>query len=273
MYKLMLSDLDETLLIGHHVPQENMVAVSKAREKGVQFVPATGRAYNTVKGILKELDVYDKANEYTVCFNGALIMENKNDTILHFAGLSFEETKEIFLLGEKYDVCIMIFTLDMCYLFKPDPDEVERKIEQNAPFKIVDTYDMDFIRGEKIAKILYVKRDMKYLKNIEKDLEEVTKDRICVSYSSSRYMEFNALGIDKGFALSWLAKYLSIDMKDTIAMGDNYNDVEMIKKAALGVAVACADEEIKALAQYVTINNFDNFAVKEVIEKFILEEE
>ena len=69
-----------------------------------------------------------------------------------------------------------------------------------------------------------------------------------------------------------MADYLGIDLNETIAIGDNYNDVEMIKTAALGICVACGDNEIKELAQYVTKSDYYQGAVKEVIEKFVLEE-
>lgn len=273
MYKLMLSDLDETLLVNHHVPDFNVEAIKKGREKGLKFVPATGRAYNMIPEILKEIDAYNKEGEYSICFNGALIVENKDNKILNFKGISFEQTKEIFELAKRFDVCVLIFTIDMCYIFNADEDEVARKTAQKAPFTIVDEFNMDFIKGQKIAKILYEKRDMKYLKAIEQELlEEIERIQVCASYSSSRYLEFNAIGIDKGFALRWLAKYLGIDHSQTIAIGDNYNDVEMIKEAALGVCVTCGEEDIKALSQYVTENDYDQGAVKEVIEKFVLEE-
>lgn len=274
MYKLMLSDLDETLLVNHHVPSWNKEAINKAREKGLKFVPATGRAYNMIPEILKEIDAYDKENEYSICFNGALIVENKNDKVLHFQGITFRQTKELFTLSKKYDVCVLIFTVDMCYIFNADPDEVQRKTDQKAPFKVIEEDSIDFIKGEKIAKILFERRDMDYLKSIEEQLkEDIERIQVCASYSSSRYLEFNAMGVDKGFGLRWLANYLGINHSQTIAIGDNYNDVEMIKEAALGVCVTCASDDIKELAQYVTRNDYDQGAVKEVIEKFVLEEE
>lgn len=273
MYKLMLSDLDETLLVNHHVPDYNVEAIRKARQKGLKFVPATGRAYNMIPEILTELDAYDKVGEYSICFNGGLIVENKNNKILHFQGISFEQTKELFELGRNYDVCLMIFTVNMCYMFNADPDEVARKTAQKAPFKVIEGYDIDFIKGEKIAKILYEKRDMPYLKNIEKELEEdIKRIQVSASYSSSRYLELNAIGVDKGFGLRWLANHLGVEIEETIAIGDNYNDVAMIKEAGLGVAVTCAEDDIKELAQYVTEKDYDQGAVKEVIEKFVLEE-
>jgi hydroxymethylpyrimidine pyrophosphatase-like HAD family hydrolase len=59
-------------------------------------------------------------------------------------------------------------------------------------------------------------------------------------------------------------------MKDVIACGDNYNDISMVSMAGLGVAMANAEEELKAVADYVTINDCDNDGLAEVVEKFIL---
>ena len=84
MYRLMFSDLDETLLVNHHVPKMNQEAILKAREQGLKFVPCTGRAFNMIPDILKEIGTYDKAGEYSLCFNGGLIVENKDNKVLHF---------------------------------------------------------------------------------------------------------------------------------------------------------------------------------------------
>ena len=82
MYKLMLSDLDETLLIDHHVPDFNVEAIKKARQNGLKFIPATGRAYNMILDVLKEIGTYEQAGVYSICFNGGLIVENKNNSFL-----------------------------------------------------------------------------------------------------------------------------------------------------------------------------------------------
>ena len=96
MYRLMFSDLDETLLVNHHVPKMNQEAILKAREQGLKFIPCTGRAFNMIPDILKEIGTYDKAGEYSLCFNGGLIVENKDNKVLHFKGLDFKQAKEIF---------------------------------------------------------------------------------------------------------------------------------------------------------------------------------
>ena len=272
MYKLMLSDLDETLLINHHVPDFNIEAIKKSRYKGLKFIPATGRAYNMIPEILKEIGTYDQAGEYSICFNGGLIVENRNNRILNFKGLSFEQTKIIFEKAKNYDVCVLIFTMDMCYIYNANTEEIERKRAQKAPFTIMDTYNIEHLKNEQIAKIIYQKNDMSYLKMIEQNLNNIIKNKVAISYSSNRYLEFNALGINKGYGLKWLANYLGIDIKETIAIGDNYNDIEMIKTAGLGICVTSANNDIKAVAQYVTKLDYYQGAVKEVVEKFVLEE-
>ena len=271
MYKMILSDLDETLLIEHHVPSFNKDAIDQVRELGVKFVPATGRAYDAVKDVLKEIGTYEKENEYTICYNGGLILENKNARILSFTGLPFEVTKEIFDYGLHYDVCIMIFTLECCYLFNADPLEVSRKIEQNASFKVIDDNNMDFLKGAKIAKILFERRNMDYLKSIEDELKDKVKDKVDISYSSYRYLEFNARDVNKGSALRWLADYLDIEVRDVIAIGDNYNDIDMLKGAGFSACVSSSYQDIKDIVDYVCTKDYHEGAVKEVIENIVLE--
>ena len=272
MYRIMFSDLDETLLVNHHVPKVNQEAIFKAREKGLKFVPCTGRAFNMIPEILKEIGTYDQEEEYSLCFNGGLIVENKNNKILHFKGLEFDIAKKIFENARNLDVCVLVFTLDCCYIFHADENEIERKIAQKAKFEVIEDYNLDFLKDEKIAKILYEKRDMDFLKSLETKLPQSIKETCSVAFSSGRYMEMNTKGDDKGYGMRWLVNYLGYDMDETIGIGDNYNDVEMIKTAKLGCAVACANDDIKELAQYVTEKDYDEGAVSEVVEKFILGE-
>jgi hydroxymethylpyrimidine pyrophosphatase-like HAD family hydrolase len=70
--------------------------------------------------------------------------------------------------------------------------------------------------------------------------------------------------------VKFVSDLLHIDLKDVIAVGDNQNDVPMIKATGLGVAVSNAVDELKEAADYITKNDCDHGAIKEVIEKFIL---
>lgn len=74
-------------------------------------------------------------------------------------------------------------------------------------------------------------------------MTDITKG-CSVSYSSNRYMEFNKEGVDKGVGLQHLADQLGIKIEETIGVGDNYNDMAMLKKAGLAVAAGNAVEDM-----------------------------
>ena len=132
--------------------------------------------------------------------------------------------------------------------------------------------DLTPLKSEKIAKILFAKyNEMEYLKKIKEEIEESFKEgELSLSFSSNRYIEINGSGINKGFAVKWLCNYLNIDIKDTMAIGDNYNDYTMIKEAGLGVVVNNAMDDVKHIANYICNKKFDEGGVKEALEKFIL---
>jgi hydroxymethylpyrimidine pyrophosphatase-like HAD family hydrolase len=91
-----------------------------------------------------------------------------------------------------------------------------------------------------------------------------------VSYSSNRYIEFNRRGVNKGAGLLNLAMLLGIRQEETIAIGDNYNDLSMIRAAGLGVGVANTVPEMKNQCDVITRATHEDGAVAEVIETYIL---
>lgn len=271
MYKMILSDLDETLLVNHRVPQFNIDAIEFAKKKGVKFVPCTGRAYFLVQDILKDIQTYEKENEYSICFNGGMIVHNKDHQVLHFKGLEFDAAQALVDNAKLYDASVLIFTTTNCYMYNPLKEELERKQAQKSPHEVIESSDISFLKNDEIAKVLYVRLDMDYLKDVANKSKAVTdKLGVEVTFSSGRYLEFNAKGVNKGYGLTWLANYLGINVSDTIGIGDNYNDVELIKTANLGVCVPSAAKDIQNISNYITKKDYYEGAVAEVIEKFVL---
>lgn len=79
MYKIIVCDLDETLISKDRtISQENIQAIRQATEKGVIFVPCTGRGYNSVHNTTKELGLYGKEGQYVISYNGGAITENND---------------------------------------------------------------------------------------------------------------------------------------------------------------------------------------------------
>ncbi|MDD3026607.1 MAG: Cof-type HAD-IIB family hydrolase [Erysipelotrichaceae bacterium] len=269
MYKIIACDLDETLLsTDRSVSQGNIEAIKKARELGVKFVLATGRGFKTVQGTLKELGLDNVKDEYVISFNGGAITENYNNRLLSFNGITFEFARELFNRGLDYDVCIHVYSKDVVYGYNMCDDEIAY-LKGRMDFVEIKEDNIDFLKDEEIAKVLYMNKDINYLNKIEEELADITHEAD-VSYSSNRYIEFNRKGVNKGAGLRTLAKLLGVAIEDTMAIGDNLNDLAMIKDAGLGVGVANVVTKMKDDCEYITEADHNHDAIKEVIEKFIL---
>ena len=273
-YKLVVSDLDGTLLSNFHVPNSNKSSIQRIREKGIKFCIATGRTIQSTKNILKEIGTYNEENEYSILFNGCVIIENKNNKVLFFKGIDFEISNKLFEIGKKYDVMLLVYSIDNCFVWKSYEKEIERQKSYEELLTFMDDLNINFIKEKniQITKIVFVNEDHNYLLKIKEELDKIFGNEISISTSANMYLEINAKNVNKGNALEWLANYLKIDMKETIAIGDNSNDIFMIEKAGIGVCVKNGIDIIKNKANYVTEKTNDEGAVKEVLDKFVLGE-
>ncbi len=271
MYKLIASDLDETLLDDdHQIPQRVIDAVHAAEKAGARFVPSTGRPFGSAKGVLQTLGLDGSADDYVLSFNGGCVTRNDSDEPMTTSFLSKETAEAIYQAGREYGVCLHINTLDPVYLYNYVPEE---RAYIEGRMNIIETFmpSLDFLGNTGVVKIIYMSLDMDYLRRIERELaEKGVTEGLDVYYSGNRYLEFNAPGTNKGAGLARLAERLGIDKSQTIAIGDNSNDISMIRAAGLGCAVANATDEAKAAADYVCEADNNAGAVAEVIEKFVL---
>ena len=111
---------------------------------------------------------------------------------------------------------------------------------------------------------------MNQLQALEVDIARITDYDLEISYSSNMYMEINAKGVNKAIALKKIADHYGIDMKNVMAIGDNYNDVAMLEEAGTAIAVRNARLQVKQSADYVTQADNSKGAVGEAIENFVL---
>jgi len=75
--------------------------------------------------------------------------------------------------------------------------------------------------------------------------------------------------VSKGRALRHLARHFRIDIAHTMAIGDSENDIDMLREAAVGVAVSGADRDVQAVADYIVASNDDD-GVAEALDMFVL---
>ncbi|WKZ98607.1 HAD family hydrolase [Lactobacillus delbrueckii] len=91
-----------------------------------------------------------------------------------------------------------------------------------------------------------------------------------MSFSSNRYLEFNPPKVNKGTGLKKLCQELGYQLDETMAIGDSFNDLAMIKAAGTGVGVANVSPEMRADCDKITEKTFDQGAVAEAIGRWVL---
>lgn len=271
-YKAIVCDMDETLLDDNHIlSQRNIDAIVQAREKySIKFIPSTGRGFFTIQNELKLLGLYNQPNEYVISNNGAIITENKENRLLLKSCLPFDTAKILFTFGIQNHLCMHVSTVENLYIFNISESEKKRKAGQKINYIQPTTDSIDFLSCEPIIKLAFQHGKISFLKALEKDIHALLPAQT-VTYSSNRYMEFSPSDVNKGNGLKKLAGLLDIDLKDIVAIGDNFNDIPMLTCAGFAVTPQNAVPEAKACCNYITDSTNNNHAVAEFIEKFIIQ--
>lgn len=269
-YKIIACDMDETLLSSDaSICRRNIEAIAKAKAQGVKFVPCTGRGFRSVEGVLKTLNLFDEAGQYVIGFNGASITENKGHRSLFWDPIPFDLADRIYRKSASYGLCMHIYTRDTVYISGITPDE-EDFLRGRMAYVPTAEKTLDFLRGkEEVCKLIIMHTDYSRLQEIHAEMKPLLDD-ITVSFSSNRYIEFMHKGVTKGVALLKLAAMLGVEPEETMAIGDNINDIEMLQAAGLSIGVHNLNPLIRQYCNVVTDATNNDGAVGEAIETFVL---
>lgn len=266
-YKLIALDMDATLLNKEKIiTPKTEKALIEAQKAGVRVAIASGRMPLGVKKYAKQLQL-EKYGGYCICFNGGLITAPTGE-IIHQQFLDKKYLKIACEMVKKTDITVVVHRHDGLFGNKNTNKFTEIAPKTvNAPLtqfeNLPDSVNWD------IYKILFV-GELKKLEDLQEKLTEKYSDELEIVFSSPWFLEAMPKGTDKGTALKNLCEKIGTDISETIACGDNFNDYTMLKTAGLGVAMANAVEELKDIADYVTVADCDNDGIAEVINRFIL---
>lgn len=271
MYKMIYSDMDGTLLNSEKkISNINKNIIKKVQEREIVFGIATGRIYPAAKIYAKELSL----DTPIICCNGAVVVDlNTNEAIISNP-IKPKLLKKVVDIIKKYDVYFHMYDKDTIYSERYD---LVIKYFKEFSENLSDEFKIKTSVVENIDDIIFSDREIYKVgvyfdnsKKTEKMIEELNRDNDIEGCKSMSYMyDVMAKGINKGYALKQLGEYLNIDQSEIVAIGDNENDISMIKFAGLGVAMENATKNIKNIADYITTTN-DKDGVSNVIEKFII---
>ncbi len=267
MYKLLATDLDDTLLNENwQIGERNKIMIQKARQQGLKVIIATGRMFRSARRYAEELGI----ELPLISYQGALIKNHLTGEIIKQYPLPNQLALKIVESVRKFGYHLHMYYNDE--LIVAAKNERVLRYEKMSSCQAHEVGDLEkYLQATGIdpLKILVSEEESK-LDAILPDLRELFQDSLHIAKSKSFYLEFSHPLAHKGQALADLAWALGFKQEEVIAVGDGFNDLEMLKWAGLGVAVANAQADIKAAADYVTEASNREGAVGEVIEKFIL---
>jgi len=254
-YKMIFSDMDGTLLKNDfEVSEKNKFAIKKAVEKEVQFVICTGRGVFGVERYLEQLNLIGKEG-YAICQNGGAVYDLRDMSLAIRESFSPKTYAPVAEFARALGLELYYYD-DRKQYCKVMGSGVE--VMKN-PLNYTGEFTKSLITGEREKLLL-----------VQKKLMETAGDELDCFFSSKIFMEVVKKGVSKGNIMELTAKKAGISLENVIAVGDSHNDISMIKKAGLGIAVANAEMEVKEIADYITEKSCDKDAIAEVIEKFIL---
>ncbi|MFD0896756.1 Cof-type HAD-IIB family hydrolase [Loigolactobacillus binensis] len=271
MYKLIVCDMDETLLDrAAHISKTNEKAIKTFVAQGGHFVINTGRSFLSVQDDLQQLGLYQQPDQYVIAYNGGALIENAGNQVLATNPLDFATVKQIYDFAQTEKISGHIYALQHLYLWRPSAEERHYLDQRGVNYELLPSKRLDFLEKQPLMKILLQDDDPARRRELAKFVPQQVTTPLATTFSSDRYVEFNDIAADKGKATVQLAAKLGIALDEVMALGDNSNDLAMIKAAGLGVSVQNGIPAVKAAADYVTSADHQHSAVAEAIEKFAL---
>lgn len=265
MYKAVFLDLDGTLLDDNKkISEENKEAIKYVQSKEGQVILCSGRQPNAMKDYKNEIN----ASDYMIGCNGAIIYDYKNNQVL------FESNVSDDLVYNLYNYCIKNnylaridtkyarYISDMNYFISKEikmEDDINKFINENKV--------LQFTIGTKTEN--QIDEVIEYINSLNRTDIKI-ENRYHIKLKQFEIWAINVINknASKGNAINGLCKYLKIDLDKVIAMGDDLNDISMIKIAGCGVAMGNAKEKVKEYANEITLTNNENGVAKILRSKF-----
>lgn len=282
MIKMIASDMDGTLLSSHlAISETNKEAVLEAQAQGIEFMVATGRAYSEAKPALDDAGI----KCCMITGNGAQIFDENGEAIVTFS-IDKKTTKEIMTTLRGKNLYFELMTTNGVYA-ESQPQRVENFATLLAnqvphltfkmaiamasthlnmlPVHYINNYDELLVDDsvEILKVIAFSDEGPKLLRPIADELE--ANGPLYVTASFPNNIEINHKDAQKGNAVKLMAEKRGIELEDVMTIGDNFNDVSMLKVAGVSFAMGNAEEDVKKIAKYEADTNMNHGVGKAIL--------
>ena len=267
-YKILALDIDGTLLNSKkEITPAVFEKVRALQEKEIPVLIASGRPEQGTRHVCEALELKTYGG-YVLSFNGGKITNQKTGEIVHNKTIPVEYNEEIIEYAKKIPEST-ILTYDGDVIITEHPENKYAQVESNVVKMPLQRVESLKERAVFPANKFLIVGTPEILKAAVEPMAEAFQGRLNIFQSEPFFIEVVPLGIDKAQSLETLLQKLGMTREELVACGDGGNDVSMIDYAGMGVAMANACEEVKAVADFMA-PSCDEDGVAAVIEKFFL---
>jgi Cof subfamily protein (haloacid dehalogenase superfamily) len=215
------------------------------------IVLASGRPLIGVLPLAKHLHLDEKGG-YIVCLNGAVVYDCKSETYIFNNELPKRFIEPVIKYSRQVNIASLTYNKIGIVTEKPE-DKYVGVESYNNQIPIEFTSDLINYINYPINKIMFVgepDKIMSFFEDIRGKFGELNIYR-----SDPYFLEIMNKGVDKKYALIKLLKHLNMDRNKLIAFGDGLNDIPMLELAAKSIVMSNGNEEVKKIADYITLSN------------------
>lgn len=268
-YRLVVTDLDGTLLNENGQASPRVRAcLAELDRRGVIVVPSTARPPRALRALYESLGLRGPV----ICYNGAMAFQPGRPTPFFHHGLPRDVALAVLeaVWAASPGLHVGLELQDHWHV-SSWTERLQRLVDEHRiePPRVSDLQAVTLGTEREISKLyLTVAPEVRAAVTAELARRGVL-EQISVTSSGSGFVEFMAAGVNKGAALRALAAILGIPRKQTVALGDEENDIPALQAAGLGLAMGNATDAVKAAAgAIVGTNTADGWA--DAVERFVL---
>ena len=261
MIKLVATDIDGTILIPEQpFTQEVKDCIKKLKENGIKVVLVTGRMNAAAEIVAQELDL----NTPLISYQGGLVKQGGQTIYEKY--LSPSDCEKIIDWAHKENIHINLYNDDILYAEK-DCYEVKRYCKRQKVNCVIK--DFCEVKKDKVNKILAIDYyDTDRIDRLEAELQDKFPNLYIVK-SAPFFLEFSNPEASKYCAVKFLQEYWNISQEETLTIGDQNNDIALLKAGGIKVAMANATEDLKGIADYIT-DSVENNGFVVAMEELVL---
>ena len=260
--RIIAMDLDGTLVKGQQgVTLGVRRAIDEARAAGIQITIATGRMFRSARRFADDLQI----TLPIICYQGSLVREPITGVTHHHDVLPTGPAQAAVEFARRRGLHVNAYIDDELYMEADTPEGRFYAASSDVPITFVDDLVVAVTAGS--TKLVFVMDEDRVLDAIA-EMDGRFGPTVQATRSHPRFAEIVRRDVNKGTALERVAAVANVSLEQTMGIGDNLNDLDLVRSAGIGVAMGDGDPRVLAAADWIT-GSYEDDGVAQAIERLL----